>query len=100
MSDGDRHNATQLTKLFFLYAGQAETSVQNSSVESGARSDVGIEQPNTTTVNSVNRVGESGASVPGCTPESEGQKVYFVHNTGIVLLRIFFNYCLNLVLIY
>ncbi|XP_059459775.1 ubiquitin-like domain-containing protein CIP73 isoform X2 [Corylus avellana] len=60
-----------------VLSGQAETSVQNSSVESGARSDVGIEQPNTTTVNSVNRVGESGASVPGCTPESEGQKLGF-----------------------
>ncbi|XP_062163600.1 ubiquitin-like domain-containing protein CIP73 isoform X2 [Alnus glutinosa] len=55
-------------------SGQAESRVQNSSVESGARSDVGIEQPNTMTVNSVSRVGESGASVPGCTPGSEGQK--------------------------
>lgn len=55
-------------------SGQAESRVQNSSVESGARSDVGTEQPNTTTIDSVNRVGESGASVPGCTPESESQK--------------------------
>ena len=100
MSDVDKHNATQLTKLFFLCAVEAETSVQNSSVESGARSDVGTEQPNTTTVNSVNRAGESGAFVPGCTPESQGQKVYFVHNTGIVFLLVFVNYCLNLVLIY
>ncbi|KAE8057334.1 hypothetical protein FH972_014035 [Carpinus fangiana] len=55
-------------------SGEAERSVQNSSVESGAHSDVGTEQPNTTTVNSVNRAGESGAFGPGCTPESQGQK--------------------------
>ncbi|GMY28139.1 large proline-rich protein bag6-B-like isoform X1 [Fagus crenata] len=55
--------------------GQAESTVQRSSGESGAGSDVGNEQPNTSTVNLVNRVRESDASVSGSIPESEGQKL-------------------------
>ncbi|KAG6699562.1 hypothetical protein I3842_08G072800 [Carya illinoinensis] len=54
--------------------GQAESVVQNSSVESAAGRDVGNEQKNNMTVNSVNRFGELGKSIPGCIPESEGQK--------------------------
>ncbi|KAF5462187.1 hypothetical protein F2P56_018216 [Juglans regia] len=54
--------------------GQPESVVQNSSVESAAGRDVGNEQQNNNTVNSVNRFGELGKSIPGCTPESEGQK--------------------------
>ncbi|KAG6699572.1 hypothetical protein I3842_08G072800 [Carya illinoinensis] len=55
--------------------GQAESVVQNSSVESAAGRDVGNEQKNNMTVNSVNRFGELGKSIPGCIPESEGQKL-------------------------
>jgi hypothetical protein len=69
-----------------LYTGQAESTVQRSSGESGAGSDVGNEQPNTSTVNLVNRVRESDASISGSIPESEGQKVDLVHYMGVLFL--------------
>lgn len=76
-------NAIQLINLFFVYTGgQAESVVQNSSVESAAGRDVGNEQKNNMTVNSVNRFGELGKSIPGCIPESEGQKVYILMQYG------------------
>ncbi|KAF5455692.1 hypothetical protein F2P56_025242 [Juglans regia] len=60
--------------------GQTESTVQSSSVAT-ASNDVGNEQKNTTTFSSVNRVGESGASIPGCTTESEGQKLDQLSNS-------------------
>ncbi|KAL0016866.1 hypothetical protein SO802_003935 [Lithocarpus litseifolius] len=55
-------------------SGQVESTVQSSSGESGAGSDVGNEHPNTSTANLIDRVGESDAFISGSTPESEGQK--------------------------
>ncbi|KAK7828359.1 large proline-rich protein bag6 [Quercus suber] len=55
-------------------SGQVESTVQSSSGESGAGSDVGNEHSNTLTANLINRVGESDAFISGSTPESEGQK--------------------------
>lgn len=55
-------------------SGQVESTVQSSSGESGAGSDVANEHPNTLTANLINRVGESDAFISGSTPESEGQK--------------------------
>ncbi|KAF3957075.1 hypothetical protein CMV_017871 [Castanea mollissima] len=55
-------------------SGQVESTVQSSSGESGAGSDVGNEHPNSSTANLINRVGESDAFISGSTPESEGQK--------------------------
>ncbi|KAG6704681.1 hypothetical protein I3842_07G144800 [Carya illinoinensis] len=57
--------------------GQTEPTIQSSAVATASNdvgNGVGNEQKNTT-FSSVNRVGESGASIPGCTTESEGQKL-------------------------
>ncbi|KAG2698212.1 hypothetical protein I3760_07G140300 [Carya illinoinensis] len=63
--------------------GQTEPTIQSSAVATASNdvgNGVGNEQKNTT-FSSVNRVGESGASIPGCTTESEGQKLDQLSNS-------------------
>lgn len=72
----DLYYYSSLISLFALQSGQAVPSVQNTSPGVGSLNNAGNEQIGTADVNGGR---QSNVSLPGCTSESEVQKVFSGH---------------------